>query len=53
MASEDVKERESAVSKIVNLAEGAKLANQEIEPTKLKVYSIFKSLVAGGVAGGV
>ncbi|CAA2977634.1 mitochondrial adenine nucleotide transporter ADNT1-like [Olea europaea subsp. europaea] len=53
MASEDVKTSESAVSKIVNLAEEAKLAKEEIKPTKYQVYSICKSLVAGGIAGGV
>ncbi|CAA0838936.1 Mitochondrial adenine nucleotide transporter ADNT1 [Striga hermonthica] len=53
MASEDVKTSESAVSKIVNFAEEAKLAKEDIKPTKLQVYSICKSLVAGGVAGGV
>ncbi|GER37909.1 mitochondrial carrier-like protein [Striga asiatica] len=53
MASEDVKTSESAVSKIVNLAEEAKLAKEEIKPSKYQVYSICKSLVAGGVAGGV
>lgn len=53
MASEDVKTSESAVSKIVNFAEEAKLAKEEIKPTKYQVYSICKSLVAGGVAGGV
>ncbi|KAK6142728.1 hypothetical protein DH2020_023076 [Rehmannia glutinosa] len=53
MASEDVKTSESAVSKIVNFAEEAKLAKEDIRPTKNQVYSICKSLVAGGVAGGV
>lgn len=53
MASEDVKTSESAVSKIVNLAEEAKLAREEIKPTSHAVISICKSLVAGGVAGGV
>ncbi|KAG6423224.1 hypothetical protein SASPL_113613 [Salvia splendens] len=53
MASEDVKTNDSAVSKIVNLAEEAKLAKAEIKPSKYQVYSICKSLVAGGVAGGV
>lgn len=48
MASEDVKASESAVSKIVNLA-----ANEEIKQTKHQVFNICKSLVAGGVAGGV
>lgn len=53
MASEDVKASESAVSKIVNLAEEAKLARQDIKPTSHALLSICKSLVAGGVAGGV
>lgn len=54
MASEDVKAaRDSAVEKIVNLAEEAKLAREEIKPTSHAVLSICKSLVAGGVAGGV
>lgn len=53
MASEDVKTSDSAVSKIVNLAEEAKLAKEEIKPSKHQIYSICKSLVAGGVAGGV
>ncbi|MCD7450494.1 Mitochondrial adenine nucleotide transporter adnt1 [Datura stramonium] len=52
MASEDVKAaRDSAVEKIVNLAEEAKLAREEIKPTSHAVLSICKSLVAGGVAG--
>lgn len=53
MASEDVKTSESAVTKIVNLAEEAKHAKEDIKPTKYQVYTICKSLVAGGVAGGV
>ncbi|XP_073023041.1 mitochondrial adenine nucleotide transporter ADNT1-like [Primulina eburnea] len=53
MASEEVKTSQSAVSKIVNLAEEAKLAKEEIKPTKYQLYSICKSLIAGGVAGGV
>ncbi|KAJ8534818.1 hypothetical protein K7X08_016546 [Anisodus acutangulus] len=54
MASEDVKgARDTAVEKIVNLAEEAKLAREEIKPTSHAVLSICKSLVAGGVAGGV
>lgn len=53
MASEDVKAGESAVEKIVNLAEEAKLAREEIKPTSHTVLSVCKSLVAGGVAGGV
>lgn len=53
MASEDVKTRESAVSQIVNLAEEAKLAKDDIKPSRNQVYSICKSLMAGGVAGGV
>ncbi|KAL6560308.1 Mitochondrial adenine nucleotide transporter adnt1 [Orobanche gracilis] len=53
MASEDVKTGELAVSKIVNFAEEAKLSKEDIRPTKYQVYSICRSLVAGGVAGGV
>lgn len=53
MASEDVKTSESAVSKIVNFAEEAKLSKEDIKPIKSQVFSICKSLVAGGVAGGV
>ncbi|EEF51317.1 mitochondrial adenine nucleotide transporter ADNT1 [Ricinus communis] len=54
MASEDVKTRsEAAVSKIVNLAEEAKLAREEIKAPSHALFSICKSLIAGGVAGGV
>ncbi|KAL5727098.1 Mitochondrial adenine nucleotide transporter adnt1 [Ranunculus cassubicifolius] len=55
MASEDVKSRgETAVSTIVNLAEEAKLASREgVKAPGYAVLSICKSLVAGGVAGGV
>ncbi|KAL6498828.1 Mitochondrial adenine nucleotide transporter adnt1 [Orobanche gracilis] len=53
MASEDVKTGELAVSKIVNFAEEAKLSKEDIRPTRYQVYSICRSLVAGGVAGGV
>ncbi|EPS68599.1 hypothetical protein M569_06168 [Genlisea aurea] len=53
MASEDVNTGESAVSTIVNFAEEAKLAKEEIKPLKPQFYSICKSLIAGGVAGGV
>ena len=56
MASEDVvgKRSESAVSTIVNLAEEAKIASEGVKaPTRLALLSICKSLVAGGVAGGV
>uniref|UniRef100_A0A2P2N793 Uncharacterized protein n=1 Tax=Rhizophora mucronata TaxID=61149 RepID=A0A2P2N793_RHIMU len=53
MASEDVKTNESAVSKIVNLAEEAKLAREEIKSPGLALLSVCKSLIAGGVAGGV
>ncbi|KAB1219579.1 Mitochondrial adenine nucleotide transporter ADNT1 [Morella rubra] len=52
MASEDVKS-ESAVSKIVNLAEEAKLAREGVTAPSHAVLSICKSLIAGGVAGGV
>lgn len=55
MASEDVKSGESAVTKIVNLAEEAKLAREGVVKAKPNYAfgSICKSLVAGGVAGGV
>ncbi|KAL5718930.1 Mitochondrial adenine nucleotide transporter adnt1 [Ranunculus cassubicifolius] len=51
MASEDVKTTsESAVSTIVNLAGEAK---EGVRPTGYALLSVAKSLVAGGVAGGV
>ncbi|OWM85248.1 mitochondrial adenine nucleotide transporter ADNT1-like [Punica granatum] len=56
MASEDVmsKTSESAVSTIVNLAEEAKLAGREgVKAPSHAFLTICKSLVAGGVAGGV
>ncbi|PIA49094.1 hypothetical protein AQUCO_01300147v1 [Aquilegia coerulea] len=57
MASEDVvgKSRsDSAVSTIVNLAEEAKLASEGVKaPSHAAIFSICKSLVAGGVAGGL
>lgn len=53
MASEDVKTSEAAVSTIVNLAEEAKLAREGVKSPGPALLSICKSLVAGGVAGGV
>ncbi|CAL5382169.1 unnamed protein product [Camellia sinensis] len=53
MASEDVKTGESAVSTIVNLAEEAKFAREGVKAPSYAILSICKSLVAGGVAGGV
>ncbi|XWS48828.1 hypothetical protein CRYUN_Cryun13aG0110000 [Craigia yunnanensis] len=53
MASEDVKRSESPVSTIVNLAEEAKLASEGVKVPSHAFLSICKSLVAGGVAGGV
>ncbi|KAF2291210.1 hypothetical protein GH714_020670 [Hevea brasiliensis] len=53
MASEDVKTSESAVTTIVSLAEEAKLAREGVKAPSYAVLSICKSLVAGGVAGGV
>lgn len=55
MASEDVvgKRSETAVTTIVNLAEEAKLAREGVTPRSDWILSICKSLVAGGVAGGV
>ncbi|GJM89879.1 hypothetical protein PR202_ga06104 [Eleusine coracana subsp. coracana] len=56
MASEDVvgKTRgDTAVTTIVNLAEEAKRAREDVKGPGHQVLTIFKSLVAGGVAGGV
>lgn len=55
MTSEDVKSNssQSAVSTIVNLAEEAKLAREGVKAPSYAILSICKSLVAGGVAGGV
>ncbi|KAL9254448.1 Mitochondrial adenine nucleotide transporter ADNT1-like protein [Drosera capensis] len=54
MASEDVKTSESAVTTtIVNLAEEAKLAREGVKAPGHAILSVCKSLVAGGVAGGV
>ncbi|GMY30492.1 mitochondrial adenine nucleotide transporter ADNT1-like [Fagus crenata] len=56
MASEDAVSKttsESAVSTIVNLAEEAKLASEGVKAPSHALLSICKSLVAGGVAGGV
>ncbi|CAN1193879.1 Phospholipase D zeta 1 [Linum perenne] len=54
MAFEDVKTSdEAAVSTIVNLAEEAKLARECVKTQGPAFISICKSLVAGGVAGGV
>lgn len=55
MASEDVmsKTRESAVTTIVNLAEEAKIAREGVKAPSHALLSICKSLIAGGVAGGV
>lgn len=56
MASEDVvgKRSESAVTTIVNLAEEAKIASEGVKaPSHAAIFSIAKSLAAGGIAGGV
>ena len=56
MASEDAVSKttgESAVSTIVNLAEEAKLASEGVKAPSHALVSICKSLIAGGVAGGV
>lgn len=56
MASEDVVGKstgESAVNTIVNLAEEAKFAREGVKAPGHAILSICKSLVAGGVAGGV
>lgn len=56
MASEDVvgKRSESAVTTIVNLAEEAKMASEGVKaPSHAAIFSVCKSLAAGGIAGGV
>ena len=54
MASENVKTGDSSVTTIVNLAEEAKLAREGVvKAPSYALASICKSLVAGGVAGGV
>lgn len=56
MATEDVVAKstgESAVTTIVNLAEEAKLAREGVKAPGHAILSICKSLVAGGVAGGI
>ncbi|KAJ8460819.1 hypothetical protein OPV22_033745 [Ensete ventricosum] len=56
MASEDVVGKstgDSAVTTIVNLAEEAKLAREGVKAPGHAILGICKSLVAGGVAGGV
>lgn len=56
MASEDVvgKSGETAVTRIVNLAEEAKTASEGVKaPREFDWITITKSLLAGGVAGGV
>ncbi|KAH7550167.1 hypothetical protein ACOSP7_024646 [Xanthoceras sorbifolium] len=52
-STKDVKTSESAVSTIVNLAEEAKLASEGVKAPSHALISIGKSLVAGGIAGGV
>ncbi|KAM1106537.1 hypothetical protein ACFX2I_003437 [Malus domestica] len=48
------KPSESTVSTIVNLAEEAKMAREGVvKALKLAFLSVYKSLVTGGVAGGV
>ena len=45
--------KEAAVATFVNLAEEAKLASEGVKAPSHAVLTICKSLVAGGVAGGV
>ena len=45
---------ETAVTRIVNLAEEAKIAREGVKaPREFDWLTITKSLIAGGVAGGV
>ena len=56
MSSEDAVAKttsESAVTTIVNLAEEAKLVSEGVKAPSHAFLSVCKSLVAGGVAGGV
>lgn len=56
MASEDAVEKtgeNAAVSTIANFAEEAKDFHEGVKAPSRVFLSIFKSLVAGGVAGGV
>jgi len=54
MASENVKTGESTVTTIVNLAEEAKLTREGVVKAPSYAFAnICKSLVAGGVVGGV
>lgn len=45
--------KDSASSTFVTLAEEAKAATKEVKAPSNAVFSICKSLIAGGVAGGV
>uniref|UniRef100_A0A0C9QM45 TSA: Wollemia nobilis Ref_Wollemi_Transcript_25173_1914 transcribed RNA sequence n=1 Tax=Wollemia nobilis TaxID=56998 RepID=A0A0C9QM45_9CONI len=45
--------KEAAVSTFVNIAEEAKLTSAEVENPGKAVIGVCKSLIAGGVAGGV
>lgn len=46
--------KDGAAGKFVSLAEEARLATEEVKaPTSNAILSICKSLIAGGVAGGV
>lgn len=46
--------KDAAATTLVSLAEEARLATQDVKaPTSNAILTICKSLVAGGVAGGV
>jgi solute carrier family 25 phosphate transporter 23/24/25/41 len=49
-----VDDKESAAGALVSLAEDARLATKDVKaPTSNAILTVCKSLLAGGVAGGV
>eukprot|EP00252_Welwitschia_mirabilis_P016525 TRINITY_DN3642_c0_g1_i2.p1 TRINITY_DN3642_c0_g1~~TRINITY_DN3642_c0_g1_i2.p1 ORF type:complete len:170 (-),score=10.50 TRINITY_DN3642_c0_g1_i2:5-514(-) len=48
-----LQKKEDAVTTIVNLAEEAKLKGVEVKAPSHAILSVCKSLVAGGIAGGL
>lgn len=56
MVSKDVVGKsmgESAVNTIVNLAKEAKLSRENVKAAQYVIGSVLRSLITGGVAGGV
>jgi hypothetical protein len=49
-----VDDKESAAATLVSLAEEARLATEDVKaPTSNAILTVCKSLIAGGVAGGL